>query len=214
MRAWTRRRRRPRYLRRSRLVTQGLAITVGALAMAWLLGFLWFAGCVAMEEPVVPMPHADGIVVLTGGRDRVKLGLELLVAGAAPRLLISGAGAGTNLGDFTPRDGINAVADAPRITIGHDAATTRGNALEAAAWASRYHLHSLIIVTANYHMPRALLEFRRHLPGIRLKPEPVLWIRPLDSWQMLRLLVTEYIKYLTVRVGLGGFAARNIRIYM
>jgi hypothetical protein len=63
-------------------------------------------------------------------------------------------------------------------------------------------------------MPRALLEFRRHLPGIRLKPEPVLWIRPLDSWQMLRLLVTEYIKYLTVRVGLGGFAARNIRIYM
>ena len=53
------------------------------------------------------------------------------------------------------------------------AGTTYGNALEAADWAHTYHLRTLIIVTADYHMPRAMLEMRRHLPGITLIPAPV-----------------------------------------
>ncbi|MDD2877820.1 MAG: YdcF family protein [Acidiphilium sp.] len=204
-----RQRHRGRWLRR----LLGLAL-IGALI--WLVGFGWFLALVAGERPITPMPHADGIVVLTGGSDRVKAGLELLMAGAAPRLLISGAGAGTYLGDFTPRDGINATAKAAGISLGHRATTTRGNAREAARWVIRYGMTSLIVVTADYHMPRALLELHRQMPQIRLLAEPV---RPpamvhLDHWRSLRLLAAEFGKYMLVRFRLGGFAAHHIEAHI
>ncbi|MCW8307716.1 YdcF family protein [Acidiphilium sp. PA] len=204
-----RQRRRGPWLRR----LLGLVLIAGVV---WLIGFGWFLALVAGEQPRTPMPHAGGIVVLTGGADRVKAGLELLMAGAAPRLLISGAGVGTYLGDFTPRDGINAAAKAAAISLGHRAATTRGNAREAAAWVRRHGIGSLIVVTADYHMPRALLELRRQMPGVRLLAEPV---RPpamahLDRWRSLRLLAAEFTKYVLVRFRLGGFAAHHIEAHL
>ena len=96
------------------------------------------------------MPLADGIVALTGGDDRVGAGLALLAAHEAPLLLISGAGRGTYLGDFTADDVTAATRYASDITLGHMADTTHGNALEAADWAHTYHLRTLIIVTADY----------------------------------------------------------------
>jgi uncharacterized SAM-binding protein YcdF (DUF218 family) len=207
------RRRRParRRLGAWRWPIRALAV----VAVLWLVGFAWFLGVIAAERPATPMPHAGGIVVLTGGADRVKAGLELLLAGAAPRLLISGAGAGTYLGDFTARDGIDANARATDITVGHAAATTRGNARETAAWAHRHHMGSLIVVTADYHMPRALLELRRAMPGVTLVPEPVRPPAMLDPARphMLRILVTEFFKYIVVRLRLGGIAAHRIRAH-
>ena len=204
-----RQRRRGRWLRR-------IALLVLLVAALWLIGFGWFLAKIAAERPIEPMPHAGGIVVLTGGADRVKAGLELLMAGAAPRLLISGAGTGTYLGDFTPRDGINATAKATRISLGHRAATTRGNAREAARWAVRHDIRSLIVVTADYHMPRALIELHRQMPGVALLPEPV---RPpalarLDRWHTMRLLAVEFTKYVLVRFRLGGFAAHHIEAHL
>jgi uncharacterized SAM-binding protein YcdF (DUF218 family) len=204
-----RQRRRAPWLRRLLMLTA----LCGAI---WLVGFGWFLAIVASERPIMPMPHADGIVVLTGGSDRVKAGLELLMAGAAPRLLISGAGTGTYLGDFTPRDGINATQKAAGITLGHHATTTRGNAREAAAWVIRHNIVSLIVVTADYHMPRALLELQRRMPAVTLLAEPV---RPpamlhLDRWRSLRLLAAEFSKYVLVRVRLGGFAAHHIEAHL
>lgn len=203
------RRRRGRWLRR-------LAGLVLCGALVWLIGFGWFLAIIAGERPTTPLPPAGGIVVLTGGTDRVKAGLELLMAGAAPRLLISGAGTGTYLGDFTPRDGINATAKAGNITLGHRAATTRGNARETARWVRRHRITSLIVVTADYHMPRALLELHRRMPGLTLLAEPV---RPpamaaLNHWRALRLLAVEFTKYALVRLGLGGFAAHHIEAHL
>lgn len=188
---------------------------LAGLIVVWLIGFAWFIGQVADERPAVPMPHAGGIVVLTGGADRVRAGLELLMAGAAPRLLISGAGAGTYLGDFTPRDGIDANAKADDITIGHAAMSTRGNAREAALWVHSHHIHRLIVVTADYHMPRAMIELRRAMPHIDLIAEPV---RPPgmtdpDQPHMLRILAAEFSKYVVVRLGLGGLAAHHIEAH-
>jgi uncharacterized SAM-binding protein YcdF (DUF218 family) len=189
-----------------------LGMVVAALALLWIAGFGWFILAVRSEKPPALLPHADGIVVLTGGADRVRAGLRLLVRGFAPRLLISGAGAGTYLGDFTPRDGIDATSEAAHITIGHAAHSTRGNARETADWVARHHLRSIIVVTADYHMPRALLELRRHLPTTRLYRDPVvppIMAHPIRAPQ-LRLLADEFSKYLLVRIRLGGFAAHHI----
>ena len=60
---------------------------ISLLFLAWVLGFAWFA-------LLLPLPAGDqttdAIVVLTGGPGRIDRGLELLEAGRAKRLLISG----------------------------------------------------------------------------------------------------------------------------
>lgn len=147
-------------------------------------------------------------MALTGGDDRVSEALALLADRQAPRLLISGAGRGTYLGDFTKDDAPAATQYASDITIGHMAGTTHGNAVETASWVSGHHIHSLIIVTADYHMPRALQEMHAALPDVALIPYPVRppAMRKMLSLPTLRMLAGEYTKYLAVRSGLGWLA--------
>ncbi len=208
-------RRRRLYDRRRRGVWRWLLWGVLLAGFVWLAGFAVFAVVVAQAEPPVPPPHADGIVVLTGGDDRVSAALGLLADRAAPLLLISGAGRGTYLGDFTADDAAAATHFAADITVGHTAESTIGNAFEAAAWARLHQMHSLLVVTADYHMPRAIWLLHQHLPGVKLIGYPV---RPpamttLLALSTLRLLAAEYTKYLAVRSGVAGviFEAWGVR---
>ena len=69
-------------------------------------------------------------------------------------------------------------------------------------------MRRLIVVTAGYHMPRALLEIGRALPGVALYPAPVqppAMRGPLDLGTA-RLLANEYDKLLAVRLGLTRLA--------
>ena len=178
---------------------------LAAALLLWLAGFAWFLHLAA--RPPARDPRAGGIVALTGGADRVRTALRLLAAGAGGKLLVSGIGGGADLADLAQRARLDPFPLAPRITLGRGATSTRGNALEAAAWVRAEHLHSLIVVTGFYHMPRALTEFRRALPGVRLVPVSV---RPpglrrwdgLTHWAGLRLMVEEYMKFLAAQVGL------------
>jgi uncharacterized SAM-binding protein YcdF (DUF218 family) len=195
---------RRRFKRRRFRPLRWLVNVAVLLVGVWFIGFLAFMAVIWAAEPPNPIPHADGIVALTGGDGRVSAGLALLAEQAAPALLISGAGRGTYLGDFTADDSAAATRYAKEITLGHEAATTRGNALETAAWANANHMNSLIIVTADYHMPRAIFEIRHALPRAVLYAVPV---RPpamthLFGFPTLRLLAVEYSKYLIVRAGI------------
>jgi uncharacterized SAM-binding protein YcdF (DUF218 family) len=199
--------RRPRRGRRSawRLLAAWARRLAVIGVLAWLAGFAVFVFVAETAEAPDPLPRADGIVALTGGADRITAALDLLGAGNAPTLLISGAGRGTYLGDFTADDTTAATQDAAHITLGHNATTTEGNATEIAGWARPRHVRRLIVVTADYHMPRALLEISAALPGVTLYPMPVrppAMERPF-AISTLRLLALEYTKYLVVRIGLG-----------
>ena len=96
---------------------------------------------------------------------------------------------------------------AAQVTLGRDATTTRGNADETAAWAKENAIRSLIVVTAHYHMPRALTEIARAAPDLTLYPMPVTphGLRDADGpagrVARYRLLAKEYVKFL---VGLAG----------
>ena len=198
----------PRFRRRRFSLLRFILKTLAVLGGLWLAGFAIFLTVVFTASPPTPMPHADGIVALTGGDDRIGTALALLAAHDAPLLLISGAGHGTYLGDFTADDTAAATRYASAITLGHMAGTTHGNALEAANWAQAHNMHALIIVTADYHMPRAMQEMQQALPGITLIPAPVRppAMRKLLSLPTLRMLAGEYTKYLVVRSGLGRLA--------
>ncbi len=178
------------------------------LALAWLAGFLWFVH--AVNAPENTSARADGIVVLTGGADRIATGLRLLMQGRGRALLISGVGKGAELANLVRISGVDPGALASRITLGREATSTTGNADETAAWVASLNLHSLLVVTASYHMMRAMTELQRSLPGVQLIPAPVL--PPAlrtggGSFATVRLLAQEYTKWLASELGLSRLGA-------
>jgi len=178
--------------------------TVGALgvgALAVLVGYAWFALSLARSEPKLEVT-AEGVVVFTGGSTRVVEAAELLARGQARRLLITGVNRATHSSDLArrlplSRDMFNCCVD-----LGYQALDTVGNAKETRQWAEVHNItRSLIVVTSNYHMPRALAELSAELPGVTLYPFPVvpehvdvaLWAR---DPHVIRLIGGEYVKWL------------------
>ena len=178
----------------------------GALALvavlAWGAGLAWFVH--AALQPGEAPPEADGIVALTGGAERIELALRLLAEGRARLLLVSGVSPSAELGELARRAGVDAGPLAARVTLGRQARSTLGNAAETAAWARANGVRSLIVVTAGYHMPRALAEIGWALPEVTLYPAAVLppALRARGP-ATLRLLASEYTKWLLVRSGLS-----------
>lgn len=185
---------------RRRLWPRVVAFIVFLALAAFVAGFVWFACSVSGREVKVGA-KADGIVVLTGGASRVADGIELLSAGLGRRLLISGVHPSNS------PDALQRMLPEHRrlfeccVDLDRSARNTHGNAIEAARWVEQQGFRSLIVVTSNYHMPRALIEFSHRMPAITLHPFPVVtekW-RSEPWWQSAssgRLLLSEYIKFL------------------
>jgi uncharacterized SAM-binding protein YcdF (DUF218 family) len=191
-------------MRRRRLAAVILMLLIGGM----IAGFGLFLR--AALGPTAPAEgRTDGIVVLTGGAERVATGFRLLAEGRAERMLISGAHPGVGLAEIAAAAGVDPAAFAGRVDIGHAAASTRGNAAETAAWARVSGMRSLRVVTAAYHMPRAMRELRRALPDVALVPHPVpmaalrdgrAWLRP----RLWALLGGEYLRLLAAYAGLSA----------
>ncbi|MEI6986236.1 MAG: YdcF family protein [Rhodospirillaceae bacterium] len=171
----------------------------------WLAGLIWFAETIPRDSAAVTGPMAerrtDAIIVLTGGRGRLETGLELLAAGRAAKLFISGVYHSVDVRELLRVSRQKPVETECCIVLGYAADNTAGNATETATWMRAEHFTSLRLVTGNYHMRRSLLEFRKALPEADIVPHPVAPpnVRISDWWLWRRttgLIVIEYNKYL------------------
>jgi uncharacterized SAM-binding protein YcdF (DUF218 family) len=196
----------PRGWLRAAVVSTIAFVFVGAAA-----GFVAFLSQLRGAE-IAPDRRADGIVVLTGGSSRVSDAMELLAAGYGKRLLISGVHPTSRASDISRTLPENQSYMRCCVDLDRTALTTRGNAAETRRWAQERQFKSLIVVTSNYHMPRALVEFSHAMPETMLIPFAVVG----DKWReepwwtsasTLRLLLSEYVKYVAaeVRVRLEDF---------
>lgn len=176
------------------------------LAVFWVAAFGHFFYSIP-REPADDTVKTEAIVVLTGGSLRVNYGFELLEKGKAQKLFISGVAKDADLKSLL--DAHHASAELRRqlkagsveIALGYIADSTRGNAEETAQWIADEKIDSFRLVTANYHVPRSIIEFRRLMPGVTIVPDPVFpesfkfgeWWR--DSLSRT-LILSEYHKYL------------------
>ena len=154
---------------------------------------------------IKPARNADGIVVLTGGSSRVSDAMELLAGGYGKRLLISGVHPTNAASDISRSLPDNQSLLGCCVDLDRSAVNTRSNAAETRRWARDRGFKSLIVVTSNYHMPRAIVELSHAMPDITLIPFAVVG----DKWRdepwwtsgaTLRLLLSEYVKYVAAEV--------------
>ncbi|WP_448206365.1 YdcF family protein [Azospirillum sp. sgz302134] len=197
-----------RFSSRRGMMAQALGRSVLAAlvaALVWTGGLVWFAGSIPRTPPAPDSPEAtretDAIVVLTGGSGRLGTGMELLAAGRARKMFISGVYEGLDIQELLKRSRQSPSQMECCITLGYSADTTIGNAHETADWLREQGFRSIRLVTANYHMRRSLLEFHMVIPEVEVVPHPVASPNVhLNDWWLwpgtASLLVTEYNKYL------------------
>ena len=183
------------------------ATIVAALALVFVgagVGFVGFLSQLRGSE-IKPDGKADGIVVLTGGSSRVSDAMELLAGGYGKRLLISGVHPTNAASDISRSLPDNQSLLGCCVDLDRSAVNTRSNAAETRRWVHERGFRSLIVVTSNYHMPRAIVELSHAMPDIALIPFSVVG----DKWRdepwwtsgaTLRLLLSEYVKYVAAEV--------------
>lgn len=168
------------------------------LVMALVVGFALFVREARSLEASNAAETADALVVLTGGPNRVATAVTLLRDGRGERLLISG------VNPVSPVSDIAAAAGAPEslfeccVDIGSDALDTVGNARETAQWARAGNYSTLILVTSDYHMPRALIEMRSALPEVEIVAHVVSAPAPWSGAGPARRWLIEYFKFVAV----------------
>jgi uncharacterized SAM-binding protein YcdF (DUF218 family) len=183
------------------------ATAVAVLAAIFTAAAIGFVGFLSQLRGIETRPErqADGIVVLTGGSSRVSDAMELLAAGYGKRLLISGVRPTNAASDISRSLPDSHSWLACCVDLDRSAVNTRSNAAETRRWAHERGFKSLIVVTSNYHMPRATVELSHAMPDIVLIPFAVVG----DKWRdepwwtsgaTLRLLLSEYVKYVAAEV--------------
>ncbi|PJB69127.1 MAG: YdcF family protein [Alphaproteobacteria bacterium CG_4_9_14_3_um_filter_47_13] len=166
------------------------AIIFMTVLLFWVAGFIGFY--VNIKGMAAPYHGtADSIIVLTGGPDRINSGLDLFASGKAPTLFISGVNEKVSTQELVNLWRKDAQDLPCCIILGHKAHNTFENAVETKNWMADASVQSALLLTTDYHMPRAWLEFTTLMPEIDFYPHAI--PAPKTDWI---LVAGEYNKTL------------------
>ena len=143
--------------------------------------------------------YNNNFIVLTGGDNRVKKSLKIFfqIENKDKNLFISGVGKGFNnktLRKLTQKNpNYDKIIDCC-IQIEGISRNTFSNAVESLKWVKSKKINSFVLLTNNYHMPRAILEFKSIFKDIKITPyvfidENKIW------WKTKINYISEYFKY-------------------
>lgn len=150
------------------------------------------------------LPDVEGIVVFTGGENRVQTAIQLLSQNIGQRLFISGVNPNTKKSDISYRIKSDRKLLDCCIDLGKNANNTFENAFETIRWVQNNNFKSLVIVTSNYHMKRSLFILKQLDPNIKFIPfhveSTLLQDTNTSLTEKLRALTIEYLKYTYTRL--------------
>ena len=151
---------------------------------------------------------SSNIVILTGGTNRIKDGLNIInhfdkSKRTKFKILVSGTGKGFSKNSLIKQIGPNFNPNLIECCIYLDSVSknTFTNAIETSKWANRNDLKEFILITSNYHMPRAILEFKNVMPNHKIYTFPITprkhnikeWM---SSYETFSLMFKEFCKYI------------------
>jgi uncharacterized SAM-binding protein YcdF (DUF218 family) len=138
--------------------------------------------------------QADAIVVLGGGfYERPKHAAELFRSGAAPRIIVSGAG------DCASNQQILVTGGVPpgAITLEPQSRSTKENAQFCIPLLRDLGAKRVIIVTSWYHSRRGLHAFEHYAPDLQFYSRPTYYAYPRAEWSRAGIsgyIRAEYVK--------------------
>ena len=149
----------------------------------------------SIPKAPLTLKASDAVIVLTGDRGkRIEQGYKLIDQTNFNKMFISGVGGSKTV--LQKILGLDEVKVDCCIEFGYKAKNTYQNAIEAKIWGLSNHVNSIILVTTDLHMQRALFLFEQ-ITDFQIQPYPVTYknkIIPLEK------LISEYIKYLISRI--------------
>lgn len=143
-------------------------IAAGAIIALWLTGYVLFALNSLNIRQDDPQRITDAVIVLTGDDQRIEEGLALYAGGRTAHLFITGVYPGVSTRSIKALWQGETALPPCCLTLGHKATTTIQNAQEAREWMIEHGYTLVRLVTSEYHMPRAMTEFKHALPGIEI----------------------------------------------
>ena len=151
------------------------SISLGLNLITGLISFIILIKSDFNKEKFI-YQNTSSIVVATGGSNRILRGVQLIEEDLKRKMLITGVGKGISKIDIASAINANKVQTEILeccVDLDLSATNTQGNAYEAGIWLKKNNLTSSFLVTANYHMPRLILEFSKLNPKINLNIIPV-----------------------------------------
>ena len=192
---------------------RSISITfVSIIIISFLIYF--FNGLFNYQERILSLTEysskrASNIVILTGGSNRIRDGLKIIKnlensAIINTKLLISGTGKGftlSNVKKLLPKSESLDIFLKCCIELDNKSQNTHSNAIETLKWAKKNNIKTFILITSNYHMPRASLEFKARMPNFEIITHPITpkkhdisnWMH---SFETFSLIFIEYSKFL------------------
>ena len=170
------------------------------------LGSLWMAGAVYSELPPQAQlgedfEPADVIVVLTGGRGRIRMALELFEKGYGRTLYISGTDRQVHMREILRELKWVGPVDDSHIILENVSTNTIQNAEQVSRFVAEHDLKRVLLVTSVYHVRRAHYIFSKILP--RDVHIDVSWYEaePFDGsdwwkqWNGIWVTLSEFFKF-------------------
>lgn len=147
------------------------ALYIGLFGLSfYLLSFVAFVGYVRLLPTMTANETflCNAVVILTGGKGRIKNGIELARKLSCKKILISGVNVRTNLKDIQKTQLKQTKHEGLTIDIGYSAKNTLENSKEALYWCEENSIKSALIVTSDYHIPRTKIEFAKSKNDIKI----------------------------------------------
>ena len=160
---------------------------------------------------------SSNIVILTGGTNRIKDGLKIIndfekTKKNSLKILVSGTGKGFTKNSLKKQLGENFNSDLIKCCIELDSVSknTFTNASETLKWTKKNDIKEFLLVTSNYHMPRAILEFNNSMPNLKIytysiTPRKHKISKWLNSHETFTLVFKEFCKYIVASLRIKIF---------
>ena len=186
-------------------------VLISSILTYFLIGLIEYKEKILSTKKYISKKNSN-IVILTGGTNRIKDGLKIInkfekTSTFNTKILVSGTGKGFTKTSLKKNINFDFDFNLIECCIELDSISTNtfSNAFETLKWVNKNNISEFILITSNYHMPRAYLEFKYRMPNLKIFTYPItpkkhnikMWLR---SFQTFSLIFSEYCKFLIANV--------------